>query len=352
MMTHTSAQVRGNHSRGGCTRGGRSNNNGSRRPPRCLLCGREHYADKCHHVQIVPCNPPNTVANLVEAFNAICFISSITAFNWYIDTGAPAHMTSSPSSLDFYMPYTGRRDNGLYALEQGTSALVAVLTSKRLCASFELWHSRLVGIINCYVVITQTFTLFVLSACKKQTFVFLTSKRLCASFESWHLRLGHVAFDTTSFLNKLGLTVTSLLPKLSLCSSCQLAKSKHLSFKVNHKRASHVLDLVHCDLAGPSPVYVISMDDFSCFTWMYPLHVWFPIKMFQSIGGTEFTNKKVQQFLQEKGTHHCSRVHTLQLKMNRLGANIDISPKLIWPCYSIHMRAAASLWVDAFTSAA
>ena len=108
----------------------------------------------------------------------------------------------------------------------------------------------------------------------------LRSSKLRASYELWHSRLGHAAFYTISILSKLAhLSFSSLLPKPGICSSCQLSKSKHLSFDVNVKRSLHVLDLVHCDLWGPTPVsstdgyryYCIFIDDFSRFSWFYLL---------------------------------------------------------------------------------
>lgn len=100
-----------------------------------------------------------------------------------------------------------------------------------------------------------------------------------ASFDLWHNRLGHIHFDVISSLNKLGvLNVTSVLPKPVICKPCQISKSQRLPFELNPKRASHPLDLVHCDLWGPAPVssddysyYVVFVDDYSRFTWFYPL---------------------------------------------------------------------------------
>nr|GEW57967.1 retrovirus-related Pol polyprotein from transposon TNT 1-94 [Tanacetum cinerariifolium] len=107
--------------------------------------------------------------------------------------------------------------------------------------------------------------------------------------------------------------------------------SKRLPFENNMKRASHVLDLIHCDLWGPSPVtsidgyhyYVIFVDDYSRFTWFYPLKAKsdFPavfetfvcfvqtqfsrkIKIFQADEGTEFTGTSVRTLLAKNGTHH------------------------------------------------
>src|SRR3954464_5854999 len=96
-----------------------------------------------------------------------------------------------------------------------------------------------------------------------------------ASFDVWHARLGHVSHNVISLLNKnRHLCVTSLLPNPSLCSSCQIAKSKRLPFTLNKERASRVLDPIHCDLWGPSPIcshtgfryYVIFVDDYFQFT--------------------------------------------------------------------------------------
>src|SRR3954467_14075402 len=104
---------------------------------------------------------------------------------------------------------TGRNKNGLYVLERGHHSFLSTLANK----------------------------------CPK------------ASFDVWHARLGHVSHNVISLLNKNHhLCVTSLLSNPSLCSSCQIAKSKRLPFTLNIERASNVLDLIHCDLWGPSPI--------------------------------------------------------------------------------------------------
>jgi hypothetical protein len=125
-----------------------------------------------------------------------------------------------------------------------------------------------------------------------------------------------------SLLNKQGqLHLTSLLPSPVLCSTCQLAKNHRLPYTRNEHRSSKVLDLIHCDIWGPSPVksnlgfayYVLFVDDYSCFTWLYPMKLkseFFNIflrfqkfvenqhsariKIFQSDCGAEFTSKRFQ----------------------------------------------------------
>lgn len=65
------------------------------------------------------------------------------------------------------------------------------------------------------------------------------------------------------------------MPEPTICLSCQLAKSKHLSYAINIKCATTVLDLIHCDLWGPAPIlsasgyayYVVFIDDSSRLSW-------------------------------------------------------------------------------------
>ena len=103
----------------------------------------------------------------------------------------------------------GKRDGGLYVLERSNPAFISVLRNKSLRASYDLWHAR----------------------------------------------LGHVNHYVISFLNRKGhFSLTSLLPSPSLCNTCQLAKSHRFPYSRNERRSSHVLDLIHCDLWGSSPV--------------------------------------------------------------------------------------------------
>jgi hypothetical protein len=108
------------------------------------------------------------------------------------------------------------------------------------------------------------------------TFVFFLNNSLRASYDIWHACLGHVSHSVISLLNKKKsyLFVTSLLPSPNLCVACQIAKSHKLHFNANDQRASHILNLIHCDIWGPAHVmylsnfcyYIIFIDDHSCFT--------------------------------------------------------------------------------------
>lgn len=185
-------------------------------------------------------------------------------------------------------------------------------------------------------------------------------------------------FDIISFLAKIGrLSVTSLLPKPNICSSCQLSKSKRLPFESNPKRSLHVLDLIHCDLWGPSPIvstegyryYIIFVDDYSHFTWFYPLKTKSDVslvlpafltfvqtqfsckvKIFQSDGGTEFVNTRIRSLFMENGTHHhISCPYTPQQNGRAERKHRHITETGLKKVFNA--LAPASYWVDAFTSA-
>ncbi|GJU60588.1 retrovirus-related pol polyprotein from transposon TNT 1-94 [Tanacetum coccineum] len=97
----------------------------------------------------------------------------------------------------------------------------------------------------------------------------------------WHRRLSHLNFDTINLLSKYD--IVTGLPKLKfvkdhLCSSCELGKAKHKSFKTKTTPSSkRRLQLLHMDLCGPMRVgsingkkYVlVIVDDYSRYTWTH-----------------------------------------------------------------------------------
>jgi transposase InsO family protein len=190
--------------------------------------------------------------------------------------------------------------------------------------------------------------------------------------------LGHVHFDTLVLLNKLGhLSFNALLPKPGICDSCQMAKSHKLPFEPNPKRAHSPLDLIHCDVWGPSPVisndnyryYIIFIDDYSRFSWLYPLALKSDvykaieifmnfvqtqfstkIKTFQSDGGTEFVNNRVRQLFKSNGTFHrlsCPYTPQQNARAERKHRHIvETGLAMLF-----NAKLPSSFWVDAFTTA-
>lgn len=291
--------------RGGSNSGSSGSTNGERKPyiPRCQICRGDHYADKCP--QFFDARQAVSSAHLAQAFSSACNVSD-SAPDWYLDSGATAHMTSQSTTLDSYEPYSG---NGSVIVGNGNTLDISHIGSSKLSDDVKLLDvlvephitknllsiSKLTSDSPVDVIFSdKLFTiqnrvtkqvlaqgrcdkgLYLLDKGVPALVVAVRNKELKASFHLWHLRLGHVPFPVISLLNKLGhLSITSALPSSNVCSSCQLAKSKRLSFQLNEKCANNVLDLIHCDLWGPAPVstadgfryYVAFIDDYSRFCW-------------------------------------------------------------------------------------
>ncbi|KAJ9698820.1 hypothetical protein PVL29_007749 [Vitis rotundifolia] len=63
----------------------------SRRPPRYQICRMEgHYANRCNQRY----GRTDSSAHLAEAFNISCSFFGPEASDWFLDTGASAHMTT------------------------------------------------------------------------------------------------------------------------------------------------------------------------------------------------------------------------------------------------------------------
>lgn len=97
-------------------------------------------------------------------------------------------------------------------------------------------------------------------------------------FGIWHSRLGHVSLSRLRFLISKGVLGSTINEHLD-CQSCQLAKQHALSFHKSTSVTSAPFDLVHSDIWGPAPTatmggsryFVIFVDDFSRYTWLYIL---------------------------------------------------------------------------------
>jgi transposase InsO family protein len=122
-----------------------------------------------------------------------------------------------------------------------------------------------------------------------------------------------------------------------VCKACQLGKSKQLPFVESTRCTLGPLELIHSNLwTSPIPstsgckYYVLFVDDYSRFTWLYPIlnkselfqcFVKFKllvenlfttkIKQFQSDNGGEYTSKQFKDYLSQSGIlHRLSCPHT------------------------------------------
>lgn len=94
----------------------------------------------------------------------------------------------------------------------------------------------------------------------------------------WHARLGHLSSSTLGSLISRG-SLGSVKSDHVDCVSCQLSKHHALPFSSSDSLSSAPFHLIHSDIWGPAPTatvggsryFVIFVDDYSHYTWIYLL---------------------------------------------------------------------------------
>ncbi|KAL0549435.1 hypothetical protein IC582_013917 [Cucumis melo] len=145
----------------------------------------------------------------------------------------------------------------------------------------------------------------------------------------WRLRLGHASPKKLRHLisiNNLN-SVTKFIP--FNCFNCKLAKQPALSFSTSTSICDKPFDLIHSNIWGPAPTsavhgyryYVLFIDDFSRFTWIYFLkhhyelsrtyiefanmihtQISYPIKTLRADNALEYKDSTLLSFLSQQGT--------------------------------------------------
>ncbi|RVW39374.1 Retrovirus-related Pol polyprotein from transposon RE1 [Vitis vinifera] len=150
------------------------------------------------------------------------------------------------------------------------------------------------------------------------------------SLALWHSRLGHAPSSRVQQLVSRGL-LGSVSKDNFDCTSCQLGKQPSLPFNNSDSISKSIFELIHSDVWGPSPVasiggsryFVVFIDDYSRYSWIFPMksrseilsiysnfakmvETQFSkrIKTFQSDNALEYTQHAFQALLHSYGTIH------------------------------------------------
>ena len=93
----------------------------------------------------------------------------------------------------------------------------------------------------------------------------------------WHRRLGHMSEKGLKILSKQGLLDDAETGKLKFCETCVMGKQCRVKFGSGKHTSTGILEYIHSDLWGPSPVeshgwcryFVTFIDDYSRKVWVY-----------------------------------------------------------------------------------
>jgi len=284
----------------------------------CQICGKlNHIALDCFHrmdYAFQGRRPPTQLHAMVSHTNA-----AYEDQEWYADSAANAHITHDLENLQIQQPFQNKE---AVAVGNGTALTIANTGSATLHSSQSPFHlhnilhcpnvaANLVSIQrfcldnDCYFILTsthyyiidlQTQTLLLEGKSENGMYPLRLGKKshqgnkaftailgIKTSPLVWHYRLGHPSSDIVTRVvkdNKLplcSLNKTDL--NKTICTSCQLGKGKKHPFSASTRVSTSPLQLIHTDF-WTSPVlsitgfkyYVAFIDDFSRFTWIYPLH--------------------------------------------------------------------------------
>jgi hypothetical protein len=379
----------------------------------CQICGKtSHSAIDCYHrmdYAFQGRNPPTQLAAMVAHTN-----SAYEEQQWLADSGANAHITNQIENLQIQQPFqqteevavgngTGLQieNTGLALLHSPTSSfklkdtLHCPQASANLISIQKFCHDN-----ACYFILTAShyyvkdlLTHAILLEGRSENGLyplrlgrnFLKGSKIFTALLGiktttlvWHFRLGHPSLDVVNRVVKgKSLPVSNFdFNKSSACVSCQLGKSKKQPFSASTRVSLQPLELIHTDI-WTSPVqsisgykyHVIFVDDYSRFTWIYPLHnksemfanfVKFKllvenqfsskIKQIQSDGGGEYVSNQFQTFLTNHGIlHRKSCPYTSQqngLAERKLRHILETGLTLL-----AHSHLSNKYWVDAFLTA-
>ena len=192
----------------------------------------------------------------------------------------------------------------------------------------------------------------------------------------WHKRLAHANNETLKSLVSSSL-LSCNKDTTPLCHACQLGKHIKLPFSVSNNKSIMPFDLIHSDLwTSPVPsmsgikYYVLFLDDFSHYLWVYPLrrksevfskflhfHSYVKnqfkttIKALQCDNGGEYNNKQFLQFFSEQGiVFRFSCPHTSQQngKAERMIRTINNAIR----CLLFQAKMSPTFWAEALHAAA
>ncbi|WVZ90814.1 hypothetical protein U9M48_037076 [Paspalum notatum var. saurae] len=290
------------------SRGGHQGNNGER--PECQLCKkRGHQVIDCWYRFDENFTPDNRYAGTTTASYGV-------DSNWYTHTGATDHVTGELDKLTIRDRYKGHNQihtasgAGMNISHIGHSVVktpsrdlhlnnIVTPANKNLVSVHRLTTDNSVFLEfhpNFFLVKDQaTKTTLLKGRCHKGLYPLPSSFPKQAygavkpSVERWQ------SFRPSFVSNSRQIESN----KQSICDACQKAKSHQLPYSKSHSISTRPLELIFSDVWGQAPssasgkkYYVSFIDDYSKFSWIYPLK--FKSEVFQKF--VEFQNLVEHQF--------------------------------------------------------
>ncbi|KAI3780426.1 hypothetical protein L2E82_10407 [Cichorium intybus] len=281
---------------------------------------------------------------LPQMFNTMTLNDSGQA-DWYMDTGATSHLHSNAGILK---SVSDKNSNFSSSVLVGDGSSIHDFRTKQI-------------LLRC----DSTGDLYPVTSPTPQAFISTASS-------IWHQRLGHPGHHILKNLVNNRFISCSSAKDPTLCHACQMGKHVKLPFRLSTSFSHFPFELNHYDV-WTSPIeslsgikyYVIFLDDFSHFVWVYPIRaksdvfdkfVHFrtffnkqfntDIKSFQCDNGGEYDNDKFHHLFAQNGIQFrfsCPYTSQQNGKSERMLRTINNAIRTLL----LHARLPLTFWVEA-----
>lgn len=335
----------------------------SNKKVKCYKCKQPgHYKNQCQNYDSNQSNDKKIGRKQTNAFNVVFLSGNFNKYDWYVDSGASAHLTANENWVNNPCYTQGdeivvANNNKLRVLCTGDVDIVTKtkecefevpikgvlcvpsLTTNLLSVSQLMRNGNKVTFTESGCSIYNKIGDLVAEACVVNGVYKLIMPEclLAASAVSgniWHRRLGHI---NSNYLNQMTSAVEGIkLDKKvdifkSSCSTCCEGKQCRLPFNHVGSRSNEILETIHTDICGPMEVpsiggsryFLLYVDDYSRMIFVYFLKYKSEalarfkefkakvenqtnkrIKTLRSDNGLEFCNKEFNLYLQKEGVNH------------------------------------------------
>jgi len=264
----------------------------------CQICGKlSHSALDCYHRMdhaFQGRHPPHQL-------HAMAAHSPFVDQEWFADSAANAHITHDLNNLQVQQPFQHPKTTTLSSSQSDfllknvmhcPNAATNLVSIQRFCLDNHCYFILTAS--HFYIIDLQTQAILLEGKSENGMYPLQLGKKSHRGSKAftakqgikttplvWHFRLGLPSSDVvTRVVKENKLPVSDLqLNKESVCASCQMGKAKKLPFNSSNRTSTSPLQLIHSNL-WTSPVqsmsgykyYALFVDDFSRFSWIYPLH--------------------------------------------------------------------------------
>ncbi|RVW66143.1 Retrovirus-related Pol polyprotein from transposon TNT 1-94 [Vitis vinifera] len=284
-----------------------------------------------------------------EGGDVLTVSTSSSAELWILDTGASYHMAYSQDLFTTFKEWNGSVKLG----DDGSWVSKAVVLYRLKCMTGWVSKGALVvmkGRLQHGIYTLMGSSVLGTTVVSSSMAIDSVEKKYNCT-ELWHRRLGHMSEKGLSILSKQGLLSGVETGKLKFCETCVMGKQRRVKFSMGSHTTNGVLEYIHSDLWGPSPVESHSGCSFKEWKTMVEKRTGKVVKTLRTDNGLEFCNKDFDEFCRKESiVRHRTVRHTPQ--QNGVAERMNQTLVQRARCMRIDAGLSKKFWAEAVNTAA